>query len=162
VGLGEIARRIVQPLRGLRVVCYYGCVYTRPPKVTQAPHVEYPMTLDDLASTAGAESLDWSYKTECCGATLSMTETHLALELTRTILDNARAVGADAVVVSCPLCHMNLDARQSQLQLDYDLPILYVTQLIGLSFGLGSKALALDKNMVDPSGLLQERGLLSE
>ncbi len=162
VGLKAIAEKVVKPLEAMKVVCYYGCVYTRPPRITNAEHVEYPMTMDDMVSTLGAEPLDWSYKTECCGATLSMTETDLALELTAKILEDARAVGAEAVVVSCPLCHMNLDARQSQLELGYEMPILYITQLIGLSFGLESKALALDKNMVDPSGLLEQKGLLAK
>ncbi|MGB3903560.1 MAG: heterodisulfide reductase-related iron-sulfur binding cluster [Anaerolineae bacterium] len=161
VGLPAIAQRVRKPLEGLRVVCYYGCVYTRPPKVTQAQHIEYPMTLDHIVESVGVESLDWSYKTECCGATLSMTETDLALHLTRKILDNARAVGAEAVVVSCPLCHMNLDARQRQLELDYSMPILYITQLIGLAFGLPNKELALDKNIVSPHSLLQEKRLLA-
>jgi len=161
VGLPAIARRTVKPLEGLRVVCYYGCVYTRPPKVTEAQHVEYPVTLDEMMGALGAESLDWSYKTECCGATLSMTETDLAFYLTSKILNDARAVGAEAVVVSCPLCHMNLDARQSQLKPDYEMPILYITQLMGLAFGLPSKSLALDKNMVSPHSLLEEKGLLA-
>jgi heterodisulfide reductase subunit B len=162
VGLPAIAQRVSKPLDGLKVVCYYGCVYTRPPKVTQAKHIEYPMTLDRMVETLGAESLDWSYKTECCGAALSMTETDLALYLTRKILDNARAVGAEAVVVSCPLCHMNLDARQSQLGLDYEMPIMYITQVMGLAFGLPDKALALSKNMVSPHSLLEEKGLLAK
>jgi len=119
------------------------------------------MTLDHIVESVGVESLDWSYKTECCGATLSMTETDLALNLTRKILDNARAVGAEAVVVSCPLCHMNLDARQRQLELDYSMPILYITQLMGLAFGLPNKELALDKNMVSPHSLLHEERLLA-
>jgi len=161
VGLRALAEKVVKPLEGLRVVCYYGCVYTRPPKVTGAEQVEYPMRMDDIVDTLGAETLDWSYKTECCGATLSMTETALALELTSKILENARAVGADAVVVSCPLCHMNLDARQGQLGLEHAMPILYVTQLLGLSLGLPTKGLALDKNMVSPSELLEEKGLLT-
>lgn len=160
IGPRAIAERVVTPLEGLRLVCYYGCVYTRPPKVTKAEHVEYPMIMDRMVEAMGGETLDWSYKTECCGATLSMTETGLALELTAKILGDARAVGAEAVVVSCPLCHMNLDARQSQLELDYEMPILYITQLMGLSMGLGSKALALDKNLVDPMGLLGRKGLL--
>jgi heterodisulfide reductase subunit B len=161
IGLPAIAQRVRKPLDGLKVVCYYGCVYTRPPKVTQTKHIEYPMVLDHMVETLGVESLDWSYKTECCGATLSMTETDLALYLTRKIFDNAKAVGAEALVVSCPLCHMNLDARQSQLELDYQMPILYITQLMGLAFGLPSKALALDKNIVSPHSLLDEKGLLA-
>ena len=162
VNLPATAQRVSRPLNGLKVVCYYGCVYTRPPKVTQAEHIEYPMVLDNLVETLGAESLDWSYKTECCGATLSMTETDLALHLTRKVIENARAVGAEAVVVSCPLCHMNLDARQRQMGLDYEMPILYITQLVGLAFGLGSRALGLNKNMVSPHGLLKEKDLLAE
>ncbi len=162
IGLPAIGQRVSKPLHGLKVACYYGCVYTRPPKVTQAKHIEYPMTLDHIVETLGAESLDWSYKTECCGATLSMTETDLALYLTRKIFDNAKAVGAEALVVSCPLCHMNLDARQSQLELDYEIPIIYITQLMGLAFGLPSKALALNKNIVSPYSLLEEKGLLIE
>ena len=163
VGLPAIAKRVRNPLEGLRVVCYYGCVYTRPPKVTKAKHVEYPMELDHMVDALGAESLDWSYKTECCGATLSMsmTETDLALQLTRKILNDAHDVGAEAVVLSCPLCHMNLDARQGQIEHDYEMPILYITQLMGLAFGLPPKALALDKNMVSPRSLLEEKGLLA-
>ena len=162
IDLPAIAQRVSRPLYGLKVVSYYGCVYTRPPEVTQAKHIEYPMTLDHMVEALGAESLDWSYKTECCGATLSMTETDLALYLTRKILDNARAVGAEAVVVSCPLCHMNLDARQSQLELDYEMPIIYITQLMGLAFGLPNKALALNKNIVSPHSLLEDKGLLAK
>jgi heterodisulfide reductase subunit B len=157
----ELAGRVVRPLEGLRVACYYGCVYTRPPKVTKTEHVEYPMIMDNMVDAMGGEPLDWSYKTECCGATLSMTETDLALELTRRILEDARGVGAEAVVVSCPLCHMNLDARQGQIELDYEMPILYITQLMGLCMGLESKTLGLDMNMVDPKTLLERKGLLA-
>jgi heterodisulfide reductase subunit B len=121
------------------------------------------MALDYLVDALGAENLDWSYKTECCGATLSMsmTETDLALQLTRKILNDAQDVGAEAVVLSCPLCHMNLDARQGQIEHDYEMPILYITQLMGLAFGLPPKALALEKNMVSPRSLLEEKGLLA-
>jgi len=129
---------------------------TRPPKVTHADHPENPMQMDRVVEKLGATPLDWSFKTDCCGGSLSLTRTDIVLNLTRRILDNARAVGADIVVTVCPLCHVNLDARQAALKLDQPMPILFITQLMGLAFGLEPHALALEKNMVDTRPLVQE------
>ncbi len=159
-GLEKVEARVKKPLEGLKVACYYGCLVTRPPKITQAEHAEYPMKMDYLMRALGAEAIDWSYKTDCCGGALTLTQTPLALEMTRKILQNAHGCGADVVVTVCPLCHMNLDARQSQIALDFQLPTLYATQLMTLAFGLGSKVSAFDKNLVDPQPVLQEKGLL--
>jgi heterodisulfide reductase subunit B len=160
-GLEKIKTSVEKPLKGLKVACYYGCLVTRPPKITQAEHAEYPMKMDYLMRALGAETVDWSYKTDCCGGALTLTQTPLALEMTGKILRNAHDCGADAVVTVCPLCHMNLDARQSQIDLDFQMPILYATQLMTLAFGLGSKASALHKNLVDPRPVLEEKGLLT-
>lgn len=156
VGLEQIAKRVKKPLRDLKVVSYYGCLLTRPPKVTHADHPENPMQMDRVVEKLGATPLDWSFKTDCCGGSLSLTRTDIVLNLTRRILDNARAVGADIVVTVCPLCHVNLDARQAALKLDQPMPILFITQLMGLAFGLEPHALALEKNMVDTRPLVQE------
>ena len=160
VGLEKIEASVKKPLTGLKVACYYGCLVTRPPKITQAEHAEYPMKMDDLMRALGAESVEWSYKTDCCGGALGLTQTPLALEMTRKILQNARDCGADVVAAVCPLCHVNLDARQSQIGLDFQIPIFYATQLMTLAFGLGPQVSALHKNLVDPRPLLQERDLL--
>jgi len=154
----EISRRVKVPLEGLKVVSYYGCLLTRPPQVTQAQEPEYPMVMDHLVEALDATSLDWSYKTDCCGATLSLSRTELALELLAKILRGAKAVGADLVAVACPLCHTNLDSRQGQMGLEFQMPILYITQLVGLSMGI--RGLGLEKHLVDPRGMLQDRGLL--
>ncbi len=159
-GLEKIQAKVKMPLKGLKVACYYGCLVTRPPKITQAEHAEYPMKMDYLMRALGAEAVDWSYKTDCCGGALTLTQTPLALEMTGKILQNAHDCGADVVVTVCPLCHMNLDARQSQIDLDFQMPTLYATQLMTLAFGQGSKASALHKNLVDPRPLLDEKGLL--
>lgn len=161
VGLDAVAKRVKTPLAGLKVVSYYGCLLTRPPQVTGAQDAEYPMDMDRLMTALGAESLDWSYKTSCCGASLSVTNTEIALDLSRRILENARAVGADVVVVACPLCHTNLDARQHQMGLEEPIPILYFTQLMALAFRLGTKAMALEKNMVAPHPVLEAKDLIS-
>ena len=162
VGLKRIADRVARPLNDLKVVCYYGCVLTRPPKVLRQPNPEYPRSMDRLVEALGAQPLDWSYKTDCCGASLSFSQLRIALQLCERILRNAREVGAEAVVVACPLCHANLDLRQGLLDLpEGPMPILYITQLMGLAFGLRVKDLGLDKHLTDPRPLLRARGLAS-
>lgn len=148
-GLEAIAKRVKKPLRDLKVVSYYGCLMTRPPKVTGAEHPENPTGMDRIVEKMGATALDWSYKTECCGGSLALTRTDIVLNLTRRIFENACAVGADMIVTSCPLCHVNLDTRQAALHLDKPMPVLYITQLMGLAFGLEPHALSLEKHLVD-------------
>jgi heterodisulfide reductase subunit B len=150
VGLAKIEARVQKPLKNLKVACYYGCLVTRPPKITQAEHPEYPTKMDDLVRALGAEPVHWSYKTDCCGGSLGLTQTSLALKMSRKILQNARDCGAEVIVTACPLCHVNLDGRQSQIGLDFQIPVLYITQLMALAFGLGEKQAALNKNIVDP------------
>ena len=162
VGLDKIADQVKKPLDNLKVACYYGCLLTRPPKVTQAKQVEYPVEMDRLVSALGAIPVQWGGKTTCCGASLSITRTDIVLDLSTHILAEARAAGADAVVVACPLCHANLDGRQHQMTFADGagkMPVLYFTQLMALAFGLGAKAAALSKNMVDPKPLLDAKGI---
>ncbi len=164
VGYEKVTQAVTKPLKGLKVVCYYGCVITRPPKITEVKDYEYPTNMDDLVETLGAESLDWSYKTDCCGVSLGITQLPIALGMTEKILCNAKAVGADVVVVACPLCHINLDSRQKQIEEEFgetfNLPILYFTQLMGLAFEVAPKELGLQKHFVNPFPLLREKGII--
>lgn len=157
VGLDKIEASVQKPLAGLKVACYYGCLVTRPPQITQAEHPEYPMKMDDLMRALGAEPIHWSYKTDCCGGSLGLTQTPLALKMTQKILQNAHDCGADVIATACPLCHVNLDARQSHIGLDFQMPVLYITQLMALAFGLGEKQAALNKNIVDPRPVLHDQ-----
>lgn len=163
VGFDRVRQAVTRPLAGLQVVCYYGCLLTRPAAVTGAEHVEYPVVMDQLMRVVGAKPLDWSYKTECCGASLSLTETGVALRLSDRILADAVAVGADAVVVACPLCQSNLDTRQAQINSElgrqYDMPVIYFTQALGLAFGASPKELGMDKHLVGVDALLSAKGL---
>lgn len=148
------------PLKDLRVVCYYGCLLTRPPEVTEAAHPENPTDMDELVGALGAEVLDWSYKTTCCGAAHSLTRPDIVLKLSGNLIQHAREAGAEAIVVACPLCHTNLDARQFQMKLEGAMPVLYFTQLMALALGLPAKAAALQKNMVDPRPLMHSKGYI--
>jgi heterodisulfide reductase subunit B len=160
VGAEKVAQKVKQPLEGLKVVCYYGCLLTRPPKVTGAQHPENPTSMDVLLSATGAEVLDWSYKTSCCGAAHSLAKTEIVFTLSSRIIEHARDAGAEAIAVACPLCHTNLDARQMQMDFDEPMPVLYFTQLLGVALGLPPKKLGLHKNIIDPRPLLKRRGFI--
>ncbi len=159
-GKEGILQKVRKPLKDLRLVCYYGCLITRPPKVTESAHPENPMEMDDLMTAAGAQVLDWSYKTTCCGAAHSLTRPDIVLKLSRHLIEAARQSGADVIAVACPLCHTNLDARQFQMGLEQPMPILYFTQLLSLALGLPEKNAALHKNLIDPRPLFRERNMI--
>jgi heterodisulfide reductase subunit B len=160
VGVEKIAAKVKKPLEGLRVVCYYGCLLTRPPQVTGAKNPENPTDMDELMAALGAEVVDWSYKTVCCGAAHSLSRPDIVINLSGNLISHAQEAGADAVVVACPLCHTNLDARQFQMELEEPTPVLYFTQLMALALGLPEKDAVLNKNLTDPRPLLREKGFL--
>lgn len=153
-----LAEKVTKQFPELKVVCYYGCLLTRPSKVMQFDECEYPMAMDELLRSMGIETLDWSYKTECCGGALAMTRTDVVLKLTHDILEEAKAVGANAIAVGCPLCHVNLDTRQTEVEQEYvaqyGMPIFYFTQLMGLAMGVAPDKLGLQKHFVSADELL--------
>jgi heterodisulfide reductase subunit B len=159
IGLETVEKKVKRPLEGLKVACYYGCLLTRPPGVTGAARAEYPDTVDRLMRALGATPVDWDRKVACCGASLSATETDIVLELSSEILANAKARGADVVAVACPLCHTNLDGRQTQMKGAPIVPAMYFTQLIAIALGMPGDA-ALDRNLINPRPVLAGRGLL--
>lgn len=159
-GLKNLKGRISRELNGLKVACYYGCLLTRPPEVTQLDDLEDPHLIDDLMRAIAVEPVQWPYKTECCGASFSLTKTDIVLKLSADILQMAADAGARAIVVACPLCQSNLDLRQAMINKKYkknfNMPIFYFTQLVGLALGIDRKKLGLDKHIVNPLPLLEE------
>jgi len=147
-GLDNVRAKVSRPLAGVRVACYYGCLLTRPPEIVAFDDPEHPTVMDDLIAATGAEPVEWPYKTECCGASLSMTHTDVVCRLSHRLLSMARQAGAECVAVACPLCQVNLDLRQADAASAYGdipaTPVLYVTQLLGLALGLSRKELGLD------------------
>jgi heterodisulfide reductase subunit B len=160
LGLEKLSQKVTRKLSGLKVACYYGCLLTRPQAVTQLDDLEDPRLMDDLMRTIGAEPVKWPYKTECCGASFSLTKTDVVLKLSGDILQMASDEGAQAIVVACPLCQSNLDLRQSMInkkfKKNFNMPILYFTQLVGLSLGIEPKKLGLDKHIVSPLELVEK------
>lgn len=159
IGLEAVKASVARPLTGLKVACYYGCLLTRPPKVTGSTEAEYPMAMDRLVEALGGTPVAWDYKVACCGASLSLTQTDIVLKMSRKILANAQARGADVVVVACPMCHANLDGRQTQMEDLQPVPTLYITQLMAVAQGHPDQA-ALERTMVDARPVLAGKGLI--
>ena len=161
-GLDAIRGALRHSLNGLKVACYYGCLLVRPHEVTNFDDPENPTSLDRLVTAMGGESLDWPHKVECCGGGLSMSRTDVVVNLTDAIVGMAKAAGAECMAVSCPMCQINLDMRQADVEKQtgtrYDMPILYVTQLLGLCLGISPDELGLKRLMVSPSPILQAVG----
>ena len=164
LGLERLAAAVKKPLSGLKVACYYGCLLTRPTDVPNLDCTEAPTIMEHVVEAVGAETVAWSHRLECCGANFTLSRPGVVIQLTNAILESAKAAGADCVMVGCPLCHGNLDIRQKEIEgvynANYNLPVFYLTQLVGLSVGLESDKLGLDAMIVNPTPLLKEKGLL--
>lgn len=152
-----------RPLTGLKVACYYGCLLVRPRDILDFDDEENPQIMDHLIEALGAQSIDWGFKTECCGASLPLTRKDIVLTLSHRILYQAKQLGADCLAVACPMCHSNLDTTQREIEAKYKdgvgLPILYFTQLVGLAMGFSPKQLLLNKHLTDPLPMLKEKEL---
>jgi heterodisulfide reductase subunit B len=163
VGLDAIATKVAKPLYNLRLAPYYGCLIVRPNLNRQWDDPEYPTSLDHLMRTLGAEVVDFPVKTHCCGGHMTQISETTALEMIRRLLKNAADYQADAIVTLCPMCQLNLDGYQEQVNrhfgTDYHLPVLYFTQLMGLAFGVEPSALGFGKEFVDPAPALVKIGV---
>lgn len=164
VGLEAVAARVSRPLTGIKAVCYYGCLLTRPPEITGKQDFENPCDMERVLEAIGAGTLDWNMKTFCCGAGFALTEVDVVLELTRKILTDAESVGADIIAVACPLCHANLDGRQEQINRKFgtafNMPIFYFTELVGLAFGIEAKELGINRHLTEVEDFVRERILI--
>ena len=158
VGLEALAAKVSRPFAGLKVACYYGCLLTRPPKVTLAEDPEYPTHMDEVARVLGCDPVQWNFKTDCCGASLALCEVPVVVDLTHRILQDARDCGAAAVVVACPLCQVNLDGRQDDIAKAHPgwqrLPVIYLSQLVGRALAVNEKELGLKKHIVDVGAVM--------
>ena len=158
--LRAVADRVKTPLRGLKVVCYYGCMANRPPEVTEASDFENPQALDRIVTNLGGTALDWPFKTDCCGASQILSRQDMAFKLVGKLFEMARRVGAQAVVVSCQMCQANLDMFQKQVsgqsEAQFHFPIYYFSELIGIAMGLDEARKWLSRHITEPFSLLKE------
>jgi heterodisulfide reductase subunit B2 len=161
-GLETVKSLVSKSLGGMKVAAYYGCLLVRPVGVG-IDDTENPMLMDDLVNALGGESVDWAFKTECCGAALATAQPKVGLKLIYDILCNAKDAGAEAIVTACPLCMVNLDMRQSDVNdktdAKFDIPVFYFTELMGMAFGEKPDKVGAGKHFVNTTGVLAKYNL---
>jgi len=130
LGWRTLAEKVTQPLKGLKVAPYYGCLLLRPPAEIGLDDPDQPTILADLLTALGAEPVDFPFKGECCGSYLAVNKPDVPAALSGTIVESAAKHGAQAIVTACPLCQYNLDVKHM-------LPVVYFTELMSAALGLG-------------------------
>ncbi len=165
LGWPAIAEKVKVPLQNLKVAPYYGCTLLRP-REAAIDHPESPIVLQELLQTLGATVVDFPLATECCGSFQIVSNPDFVTERAHTILDVALKRGAEAIVISCPLCSFNLGQRQIELKQKYrdfeGIPVIFFTQLLALSLGVDPEVCHFDQNFGEPQALLQSKELMSK
>ena len=135
-----------------KVACYYGCLLVRPHKILNFDRPEDPQSMDAIMKRIGANPIEWAFKVECCGAGFSVSRTQTVARLSGNILEDASSRGAEAIIVACPMCHSNLDMRRAKIEAfnkkSFKLPVIYVTQALGLAMGIPEEKLGLHRHKV--------------
>ena len=159
IGMKKLQETFTHSLDGLKVVNYYGCLLVRPQEATHFDDPENPTIMDSLVTLMGGESIDWPHKVECCGGGFALTRTDIVIELSNSILGMATAAGAQCMAVACPMCQVNLDLRQSDINKvkhsSHNIPIVYITQLVGLCLGISPEKLGMNKCVVSPKPIIE-------
>jgi heterodisulfide reductase subunit B len=152
IGLDRLKSAVKTPLGSLTAACYYGCLLTRPPDVVHFDDFEQPTSMEAVVSALGAKTVEWNYKTECCGAGMTMASEETVLDLSQKILSNAAEHGANCLVVACPMCHVNLDMKQAAIERHYGkklgMVVYYLSDLVGLALGLSAEQLGINRHFV--------------
>jgi len=158
-GLAPLRKKISHTLRGLKVAAYYGCYLVRPPDAAGFDDPENPTIMESLIEVMGGTNVEWSGKVDCCGGMQNLTRTDITVRRSAAVIEMARAAGAQCIVVACPMCQASLDLRQADMEKllgkKYDMPVLYITQLLGMALGISPRELGFDRLIVSPSAVLQ-------
>jgi heterodisulfide reductase subunit B2 len=156
-----LRQKVVKPLKGLKIACYYGCLLVRPPEVTGWDDPEDPSAMESVVTALGATPVRWAARLECCGAGFSLSRVGSVVRLGRAILESAQEAGADVVAVACPMCQSNLDFRQKAMEArsgpGLSLPVVYLTQLVATALGLPDEVISFGTHYVDPRPVISAK-----
>lgn len=152
IGIDAVKAKQTETLEKFKPACYYGCLLTRPPKTLQFDDCEDPTSMENFLAALGAKPVDWNFKTECCGAGMTLCDAGTVVDLAHKIVANAKKHGANVIVTACPMCQMNLDMRQADVEKmfheELDMPICYLSDLVGLALGLSESELGINRHYV--------------
>jgi heterodisulfide reductase subunit B len=157
IGLDALAKKVVKKLEGLKPVSYYGCLLLRPPEVCEFDDYENPVLLDKILTACGADVKKWSFKTDCCGGSLSISRTDIVGKMVNKLASMAKEAGANCIVTACPLCMGNLDMRTDA---GLKMPVFYFTELLALAMGLPGPDKWFKIHITDPMPLVQSLKLM--
>ena len=157
IGIDALKAKVIKPLAGLKPVSYYGCLLLRPPDVCQFENYENPFMLDKMMGAIGADVKNWSYKTDCCGGSMSVSKTAIVVDMCDKLMGAAKEAGANCVVTACPMCMANLEMRPSP---HMRMPVFYFTELISLALGLPGSTETFKSHLTDPQPLLDQLRLV--
>jgi len=165
IGFDVLKKKVKHPLKGMKIMPYYGCMLLRPREVA-IDDAEEPTILGDLLSALGAEVIDNPFKIECCGSYHTVENKELVSKRAHRITNFATERGSDAMVLSCPLCKFNLDTRGKEAEKMFkgykQIPTYYYTQLIAIALGLDPSVCGFEEHTVDPTLLLKEKGIIKK
>jgi len=158
VGLEKLREKVSHPLKTMKAACYYGCLLVRPQEHTGFDDNEDPRSMDQIMQALGAESVEWSFKTECCGAALATSRPDVGYRMIYEVIRNAREAGAECLVTACPLCMMNLDMRRRGVEKAFnetlDMPVYYITELLAIACGDSPRDVGVHRHFVEAEGYL--------
>jgi heterodisulfide reductase subunit B len=157
VGLDAVGEHVTHPLNGLKLAPYMGCLVSRPDYDDRWQHREHPHALDQLLLTLGADVVEYSRRTDCCGGHMTQISPETGLELIRRLIVEAERAGAHAMVTVCPMCQMNIDFYH--FREDHHMPILFFTQLMGLAYGMSAKKLGFGREIISARPALAHIGI---
>ncbi len=162
-GLEEIQNRVTRKLSGLNCAAFYGCYLLRGQTNLVYDDPYQPESMENMFRVIGATPIYYRGRTQCCGWPLSSYATNQSFQMAGTHVSEAIDKGADCMVTPCPLCHLNLDSRQPEVEgvigRKLGLPVLHLPQLIGLALGISPKELGLDRHVVSTRPVLEKLGL---
>jgi len=165
IGFDHIKKCMKVELKGLKAVPYYGCLLVRPAEFCFCDSVENPTDLDRLLEMIGTEVRPWSFKTDCCGGSLSLSRADIVERLVNRLFRRAEEAGANCIVTACPMCAANLEMRQKpgrlSFKIEHRMPVLYFTELLGLALGVAGIEECLARHIISPTPLMKELGLLT-
>lgn len=150
-GLEEIQKRVVRPLKELKIACYYGCYLVRPAEITHFDNPENPSMLDEFVCALGATPVDFPAKVDCCSGSLAFTRVNVGIQMIHAIHQSAIDAGANCIVVACPLCQANLDTRAPK----NGLPIFYFSELLAVAMGHNDTKAWWKRHLVNPGKLIR-------
>ncbi|MEM1168300.1 MAG: CoB--CoM heterodisulfide reductase iron-sulfur subunit B family protein [Cyanobacteria bacterium P01_H01_bin.35] len=162
-GLEEIKNRLTRKLSGLNCAAFYGCYLLRGQTNLVYDDPYQPESMENVFRVIGATPIYYRGRTQCCGWPLSSYATNQSFKMAGTHVSEAIEKGADCMVTPCPLCHLNLDSRQPEVERvigrKLGLPVLHLPQLIALALGISPKELGLDRHVVSTGPVLEKLGL---